>query len=73
MEYFDSVRLRNHFSTACEQWQNGIAEAAINLIMKLASTVMVEFGLGGRFWFKAACAGKDARNVTYKQQLGSTP
>ena len=36
---------------------------------------MAESGLGGRFWFKfrAACAGKDARNVTYKQRLGSTP
>ena len=41
--------------------------------MRLARTVMAESGLGGRFWFKAACAGKDARNVTYKQRLGSTP
>ena len=34
---------------------------------------MAESGLGGRFSFKAACAGKDASNVTYKQRLGSTP
>jgi hypothetical protein len=34
---------------------------------------MTEPGLGGRFWFKAALAGKDARNVTYKQRLGQTP
>ncbi len=34
---------------------------------------MAESGLGGRFWFKAAFAGNDARNVTYKQRLGQTP
>jgi hypothetical protein len=34
---------------------------------------MAGSGLGGRFWFKAALAGKDARNVTYKQLLGQTP
>ena len=73
MEIFDSVGVRNHFSASYEQWQNGLAEAAINSIMRLARTVMAESGLGGRFWFKAACAGKDARNVTYKQRLGSTP
>ena len=70
---WEQVSARNHFSTLCEQWQNGLAEAAINSIMRLARTVMAESGLGGRFWFKAACAGKDALNVTYKQRLGSTP
>ena len=73
MEFFDSVGVRNHFRTWHEQRQNGLAEAAINSIMRLARTVMAESGLGGRFWFKAACAGKDASNVTYKQRLGSTP
>ncbi len=65
MELFYSVGVRNHFSTSYEQWQNGIAVAAINSVMRLACTVMAESGLGGEFWFKAACAGKDARNVTY--------
>ena len=73
MEFFHSVGVRNHFSTSHEQWQNGLAEAAINLIMRLARTVMAESGLRGRCWFKAACAGNDACNVTYKQWLGSTP
>jgi hypothetical protein len=41
--------------------------------MGLARTVMAEPGLEGRFWFKAALASKDARNVTYKQRLGQTP
>ena len=31
---------------------------------------MAETGLGGRFWFKAAKAGKDARNVCYKERIG---
>ncbi len=30
METFDSLGIRNHFSKAHEQWQNGLAEAAIN-------------------------------------------
>jgi hypothetical protein len=70
---FQSTGARNHFSSSYEQWQNGLAEAAINSIMRLARTVMAESGLGGRFWFKAALAGKDTRNVTYKQRLGQTP
>ncbi len=49
MEFFDSVGVRNHFSTSHEQWQNGLAEAAINSTTRLACTVMVESGLGGRF------------------------
>ncbi len=34
---------------------------------------MVESGLGGRFWFKSAVTGCEARNVTYKAQIGTTP
>ena len=34
---------------------------------------MTESGLGGRFWFKSAVAGCDARNTTYKEQIGTTP
>jgi hypothetical protein len=57
-EFFESKGIRNHFSTAREQWQNGPAESTINSIMLIARTVMVESGLGGRFWFKAATAKK---------------
>ena len=48
MKYFDSVGVRNHYSTRYEQWQNELAEEAINSIMRLASTVMAESRLGGR-------------------------
>jgi hypothetical protein len=40
---------------------------------------MAESGLGSRFWFKAALAGCDARNATYKpaerigSRFGTTP
>ena len=34
---------------------------------------MAESGLGGHFWFKAANAGKDARNVTYKERIRMSP
>ena len=34
---------------------------------------MAESGLGGRFCFKAAKAGKDTRNVTFKERIGRSP
>ena len=34
---------------------------------------MVESGLCGRFWFKSALAGCEARNVTYKARIGTSP
>ncbi len=40
--------------------------------MMIARTVMSELGLGGRFWSKTASAGKDARNVTFKERIGMT-
>ena len=67
-EFFASVGVKNYFSTPHHdgQWQkNGPAESTINAIILIAPTVMVESGLGGLFWFKAATAGKDARNVVY--------
>jgi hypothetical protein len=39
----------NHFSSPYEQWQNRLAETAINSIVKLARTAIAESGLGGRF------------------------
>ncbi len=41
--------------------------------MLIARTVMVESGLGERFWFRAAAAGIDARNATFKAKIGTTP
>ena len=72
-EFFESVGVRNHFSTAHEQWQNGPAESTINSIMLLARTVMAESGLGGRYWFRAAMAGKDARNAIFAERLKTSP
>jgi hypothetical protein len=40
--------------------------------MLIARTVMVESGLGGRFWFRAAAAGIHARNATFKARIGTT-
>ena len=34
---------------------------------------MVESGVGGRFWFKAATAGKDACNAVYKERIKTSP
>jgi hypothetical protein len=73
MEFIQSTGARNHFSSSYEQWQNGLAEAAINSILRLARTVMAESGLGGRFLFKASLAGKDTHNLIYKQRLWQTP
>jgi hypothetical protein len=60
-------------STPKEQWHNGLAEATINSIMMSARTVMAESRNGSRFWFRAATAGKDAHNVTYKERICMTP
>jgi hypothetical protein len=70
-EFFESKGIRNHFSTPREQWQNGPAESTINSIMLIARTVMVESG--GRFWFRAAMSGIDARNATFKARICTTP
>ncbi len=40
--------------------------------MIVARSVISESGLGGKFWFRAAAAGKDARNVTFKERIGMT-
>jgi hypothetical protein len=72
-EFFESKGIRNHFSTPRQQWQNGPAESTINSIMLIARTVMVESGLGGRFCFRAATPGIDARNATFKARIGTTP
>jgi hypothetical protein len=71
-DFFESKGIRNHFSIPHEQWQNGPAESTINSIILIARTVMVESGLGGRFWFRAATAGFDARNTTFKARIGIT-
>ena len=71
--FFESVGVRNHFSSAHEQWQNGPAEASINSIMRQARTVMAESGLGGRFWVRAAVAGKDARNAIFIERIKTFP
>ncbi len=47
--FFYSVGVKNHFRTTHEQWHNGLAEAGMNLIMRLARTVMAESELKGRF------------------------
>ena len=47
IDFIESIGATNCFSTSYEQWQNGLAESAINSIMRLARTVMAESGLGG--------------------------
>ncbi len=71
MKILDSKGVRIHFSTLKEQWQNGAAESTINAMMMIARTLMVESGLGGQFWFRAATAGNDACNVTFKERIST--
>ena len=73
VQFLESRGIRSHFSTPKEQWQNGAAESIINSIKLVSRTVMAGSGQGGRFWFKAAAAGKDARNVTFKERIGMAP
>jgi hypothetical protein len=73
MQFMESKGIHSHLGTPKEQWQNVAAESTINSIKMIARTVMADSGLGGRFWFKAASAGKDARNATFKERIGMTP
>jgi hypothetical protein len=73
VDFFESMGIKNYYSTAHEQWQNGLPESANNSIMMISRTIMVESGLGGRFWFKSAMTGCEARNVTHKERIGTTP
>jgi hypothetical protein len=73
VDFFESMGVKNYYSTSHEQWQNGLPGSAINSVMMLSRTIMVESGLDGRFWFKSACVGCQARNVTYKARIGTTP
>ena len=73
VDLFESMGVENYYSTSHEQWQNGLPEAAINSVMMLSRTIMVESGLCGRFWFKSALGGCEARIVTYKARIGTTP
>ncbi len=57
-EFLELNGVRNHFSSSYEQWQNGLAEAAIDSIMRLAGTVMAESGLGGEILVQAALAAR---------------
>jgi hypothetical protein len=72
IDFFESKGIKNYFSTAHERGQNGLGlrQSAINSIMMVSRTIMVESGLGGRFWFQYAVAGGDARNATYKHCNG---
>jgi hypothetical protein len=47
VDFLESHRIDNRYSTPCEQWQNCQAEQSINFsLMTLARSVMVESGLG---------------------------
>ncbi len=72
-DFFVSIGVENYHSASHEQWQNGLPEAAINSVMMLSRTIMVESGLCGRFWFKSAVTGCEALNVTYKARICTTP
>jgi hypothetical protein len=69
INFIKSTGATSRFSTSYEQWQNGLVESAINLINRLAYTVMAESGLGGRFWFEAAAAGADAVSVMSRTSI----
>ena len=63
--------VKNHFSTPCEQWQNGMAQASVSSVTIHGKSVMAESGPGGPFWFCATTHGVKCRNATYKERLGT--
>jgi hypothetical protein len=73
VDFFESMGVKNYYSTSHEQWQNGLPEAAIHSVMMLSRTITVESGLGGRFWSTSVVTGCETRNVTYKARICTTP
>ena len=73
VDFFESMGVKNYYSSSQEQWQNGIPEAAINSVMMLSRIIMMESGLGCRFWFKSALTRCEVWNVTYKARICTTP
>jgi hypothetical protein len=79
MNFSESVGVKNYFSTSYEQWQNGLAGAAVDSLMMVSRTIMAgiiisaaESGLGGWFGFKSVVAACDASNATYKERISTT-
>ena len=71
--YMESVDVKNYFSVAYEQYQNGPAESSINSLVTLNRTQIVESGLMGKFWYRALVNAKDTRNVTHHDRIKTTP
>ncbi len=41
VDFFESMGVKNYYSTSHEQWQNGLLESAINSVLMLSRTIMV--------------------------------
>ena len=72
-DYLEGLGMKNYFSAAYEQWQNGLAESSIKSLNLLVRPQMVESGMTGMFWFRALITSKDARNATYHERIKTTP
>jgi hypothetical protein len=70
MHFLDSKGILSHYRSLEEQLLNDAEESTINSIMIIASKVMAESGLAGRFCSKATVSGKDAGNLTIKASIG---
>jgi hypothetical protein len=42
VDFFESMGIKIYYSTAHEQWQNGLPESAINSIILISRTILVE-------------------------------
>ena len=71
--FIESLGVKDYFSVAYEQYQNGLAESSIHSLSLLSRTQMVESGLMGKFWYRALVNAKDTRNVTYHDCIKTTP
>jgi hypothetical protein len=73
-KFLESQGINSCYTTPYEQLesQNGQAESSINALMTLAQSALVESGLGGQFWFRAASMAKDVRNVPRKESIKMT-
>ncbi len=68
--------VKNYFSTAYGQHQDGLAESGVKSKLNLAQSGMAESDLAEKYWFSrfsAANCANDCRNATYKARIKNTP
>ena len=72
-DYLTFNQIKFETSTAKNHEQNGIAEKAIQDVMNISRSIMIEAKAPNRLWAEAVANSIYTTNRTYKQSLNKTP